>query len=217
MFSISPFLIWLTTMLVIILINPSLWISPNHYSNIISLFITTIIQQVDRTTIKNIKAFPIILTALFIILIVINLSGTIPYIFPFSSHLLFRLILGVPLWFRIIISRLVYNTPYFIASLLPAGAPIWLNPFLILVETLRIIVRPITLCFRLTANIRAGHVVITLIGNYLASALINTSLTTIFILLFIQSGYIAFEFGVALIQAYIFCLLLTLYRNDHPL
>lgn len=215
-YSISPLIIWINIFLILILVTPQLWITPNHYSNIMASFILIIIDQADRTNIKAIKTFPLILASLFFLLIIINLSGTIPYFFAFSSHLLFSLTLGLPLWLIIIISALSFNSLYVFASLLPAGAPLWLNPFLILVETLRILVRPVTLCFRLTANISAGHVVITLVGTYLASALLNLSISSILILIIIQSGYIIFEFGVAIIQAYIFCLLLSLYRNDHP-
>ena len=53
------------------------------------------------------------------------------------------------------------------AALLPIGAPAALNPFLVLIETVRIMARPVTLSVRLIANMRAGHIVLTLIGNYL--------------------------------------------------
>ncbi|MGL5139777.1 MAG: F0F1 ATP synthase subunit A, partial [Acinetobacter baumannii] len=49
-----------------------------------------------------------------------------------------------------------YNPRSVVAGLLPMGAPAPLNPFLVIIETVRILVRPITLSVRLTANIRAG-------------------------------------------------------------
>jgi len=75
-------------------------------------------------------------------------------------------------------------------------------------------VRPITLSVRLVANMSAGHIVLRLIGIYRSSYLFINSLSFL-VLLFIQVGYIIFEVGICLIQAYIFCLLLTLYADDH--
>ena len=74
--------------------------------------------------------------------------------------------------------------------------------------------RPLTLSFRLAANMTAGHIVLGLIGIYMASAMLTLS-KRILILIPLGIGYILFEFGICLIQAYIFCLLITLYRDDH--
>lgn len=83
-----------------------------------------------------------------------------------------------------------------------------------LIETVRIIVRPVTLSVRLVANIRAGHIVLRLIGIY-ASSYLFISLANFILLLLVQIFYIIFEIGICVIQAYIFCLLLTLYADDH--
>lgn len=102
------------------------------------------------------------------------------------------------------------------ASLLPAGAPAVINPFLILVETVRICVRPITLSVRLAANIGAGHIVIGLIGTYLRSAYFGFfGLFGFFVLIGVQIFYFFFEFGVGFIQRYIFVLLINLYADEH--
>ena len=68
---------------------------------------------------------------------------------------------------------------------------------------------------RLAANIRAGHIVLGLLGIYLSFSLFGFSVLSILALLFVQVGYFVFEVGICFIQAYIFCLLLTLYRDDH--
>lgn len=76
------------------------------------------------------------------------------------------------------------------------------------------LVRPITLSFRLAANIRAGHIVLGLIRIY-ASAAIISNIAAATILSITALGYILFEIAICLIQAYIFCLLLSLYANEH--
>jgi len=120
----------------------------------------------------------------------------------------------MPLWLAIILSTFAKSIQKSIAHLLPDGAPDWLNPFLVLIETTRVTVRPITLSFRLAANMRAGHIVLRLIGIYCATAWF-TSIIGLISLVLTTVGYILFEVAICLIQAYIFCLLLSLYSDDH--
>ena len=213
--SISPTLFWFISILSITLFQSSIWLVPNSIISA-SLSSTSIIfDQTKRTFGYNLKGMSSILAPLFSFLIMINLLGLLPYVFSYSSHLVFTLSFGLPLWLGLIISRILHAPTSFAAGLLPAGAPDWLNPFLVLVETLRTIVRPITLSFRLAANISAGHIVLGLIGIY-SSAALFASITSFFFLFSIQVLYIIFELGICLIQAYIFCLLITLYSEDHP-
>lgn len=215
-FNFSSITFWLLNFSIFLVIHPILWLRPSRGTWITSSFASIINEQANRTFAANIKGFASILRALFILIITLNLIGVLPYVFRTTSHLLFSLSLGFPIWARIIISGIVSSPSSAAAHLLPAGAPRWLNPFLVLVETLRILVRPVTLCFRLAANLRAGHVVIGLVGSYLSNAILSCNTISWALLMSVQTGYTIFEFGVSLIQAYIFCLLLSLYRDDHP-
>nr|YP_010274807.1 ATP synthase F0 subunit 6 [Chrysopetalum debile]UJV31484.1 ATP synthase F0 subunit 6 [Chrysopetalum debile] len=213
--SLSPLLFWSVSLLSISLTQSSLWVSPN--SLIWSLYSTSAIMfnQTKRTFGYNLKGIPSILAPLFSFIILINLLGLLPYVFSYSSHLIFTLSFGLPLWLGLIFSSITYAPTSFAAGLLPAGAPDWLNPFLVLVETLSNLVRPITLSFRLAANMSAGHIVLGLIGIYSSAALFLSFYSFLF-LFSIQVLYIIFELGICAIQAYIFCLLITLYSDDHP-
>lgn len=209
----SPLFIILNILLIISLQIP-FW-SPNYRLNILSTTFTyTIISQLNRTFSFHLKGLNELICPLFTTIILINLIGLIPYSFRTSSHLLFTLSLGLPLWIRIILSRLTKYPKIFIAHFLPDGAPDWLNPFLVLIETTRITVRPLTLSFRLAANMRAGHIVLRLLGIY-ASASLFRSIYTPILLISTSLGYILFEVAICIIQAYIFCLLLSLYSDDH--
>nr|QHT64914.1 ATP synthase subunit 6 [Arichlidon gathofi] len=214
--SFSPLLFWLITFGSIVLVQSSYWITQSNLFWLLTLPTFTMFDQTKRTFGFNLKGFTIIMTPLFIVLISINFMGLLPYVFSFSSHLLFTLSLGLPLWLSLIMSGLFHSPSSFAASLLPSGAPDWLNPFLVLIESISISVRPITLSFRLAANMSAGHIVLGLIGIYTSVALF-TSTSAFLLLASIQIGYLIFEMGICLIQAYIFCLLLTLYSDDHPL
>lgn len=209
-------LFWVLSIIILRLFIVRFWVIPNRNSIIVNLLIRFIFSQSSRTIGGQLKGFNSLLVSLFILIIIVNFVGLIPYIFSVSSHLVFRLSFGLPIWIRIIISRIIAYFSSFLAHLLPGGAPGWLNPFLVLVETVRIMVRPITLSFRLAANIRAGHIVLTLIGVYASRAFFN-SILNFSILIIIQLFYIIFEIGICLIQSYIFCLLASLYSDDHPL
>lgn len=213
-YSLTSTPIWLINFIFIFIVTSSYWATPNRLSTSIVSIISILYFQASRTTGLIIKSFPRILRTLFIIIIVINLHGLIPYRFSITRHLIFTIRIGLVIWFAILLSSITFKPVNFIGRLLPGGAPDWLNPFLALIETTRILVRPITLSFRLAANIRAGHIVLRLIGIYTASAII-TSIQTSTILLITQTGYILFEVGICLVQAYIFTLLLTLYADDH--
>jgi F-type H+-transporting ATPase subunit a len=83
-------------------------------------------------------------------------------------------------------------------------------PFMVVIETIRNIIRPLTLAVRLMANMVAGHLLITLLGNQttLASGLIFLSLILTQIIL------LTLESAVAIIQSYVFAVLSTLYARE---
>ena len=209
-------LIWFFSLATILLFSSWYWVTSPRWRTIIIIFKDTVTSQIFRSFGLNLGGFINVVTALFLFLIFINLRGMIPYVFSPTRHLAVSLSLGLPFWLRLIVSAVFFDPRAVVAGLLPIGAPAALNPFLVIVETVRIMVRPITLSVRLAANISAGHIVLTLVGNYLTARIfISSVFSTLFIIL-IQVFYTIFEFGISLIQAYIFCLLITLYSDEHP-
>ena len=214
-FNFSSTLFWSINFITVALIHPMFWAGPSHTSWALSLPLRIINEQRARTSTSHLKGLTSLLVALYILITIINFLGVLPYVFRTSSHLIFTFSFGLPLWLRLILSRASFSPSTTLAALLPGGAPAWLNPFLILIETVSTIVRPITLSVRLAANIRAGHIVLTLIGVYFIFALLSLNFTSTLFLFLIQAGYTVFELGICVIQAYIFCLLLSLYTDDH--
>lgn len=209
-------LMWGFSLTRILIFSSSYWISGPRYDAVIKIFKETVSSQIFRSFGLNMGGFINLLSALFLFLIFINLRGLIPYVFSSTRHLAVSLSLGLPLWLSLIVSAVFFSPSSVVAGLLPIGAPAPLNPFLVIIETVRILVRPITLSVRLTANISAGHIVLTLIGNYLTASFFMSSIFSMLILVGIQVFYTIFEFGISIIQAYIFCLLITLYSDEHP-
>uniref|UniRef100_UPI0030FF197B ATP synthase F0 subunit 6 n=1 Tax=Struwela camposi TaxID=2859449 RepID=UPI0030FF197B len=215
LFNIFPSpIFWFSNMFLVMVISTSFWQTHHQISTLIYMPKAFMTSQTSRTKGSNMKAFHGVITALFLSLIAINLTGLTPYVFSISSHLFFTLSLALPIWLALIMSSITYSPSRFLGGLLPGGAPDWLNPFLVIVESLSILVRPITLSFRLAANMSAGHIVLALIGIYGSAAIFSSSYSMIS-LISIQTFYILFEIAICLIQAYIFCLLITLYSDDH--
>nr|YP_010869761.1 ATP synthase F0 subunit 6 [Dendrobaena veneta]WGU49269.1 ATP synthase F0 subunit 6 [Dendrobaena veneta] len=198
----------------ILMIQSSFWLMNSRPVSLKSPIKTTMFTQLSRTTSSSLKGLSSYLSSIFILIIAVNLMGLIPYTFSTSSHLIFTLTLGLPIWLSLILSSFTHSPKKSIAHFLPDGAPDWLNPFLVLIETTSVLVRPLTLSFRLAANMSAGHIVLSLMGIYCASAWFTNINATIMLIL-TSLGYILFEVAICLIQAYIFCLLLSLYSDDH--
>ena len=83
-------------------------------------------------------------------------------------------------------------------------------PFIVLIETVRNVIRPGTLAVRLAANMIAGHLLLVLLGNQGPS--ITFSLLRI--LLVTQILLLTLERAVAVIQSYVFAVLATLYSRE---
>jgi len=96
------------------------------------------------------------------------------------------------------------------AHLVPQGTPSALISFIVIIETISNTIRPGTLAVRLSANIIAGHLLLTLLGNQTAAAnnLILASLIST------QIALLVLETAVAIIQAYVFLVLTSLYLSE---
>merc|ERR1719371_117484 len=136
--------------------------------------------------------------------------GLAPYIFTRSSHISFTLTLAMP----ILIGRIVFSIKNqynrLFAHLVPSGTPVALIPVIVIIETVRNVIRPGTLSIRLAANIVAGHLLLTLLGSQgpAPRGLVIIGLIVSLILL------LCLELAVACIQAYVFTILRSLYLNE---
>lgn len=151
-----------------------------------------------------------IFISLFTFILFNNFLGLFPYIFTSTSHITITLSLALPLWLSFILFGWINNTKHIFAHLVPQGTPPVLIPFIVLIETISNVIRPGTLAVRLSANIIAGHLLLTLLGNT------GNSLSIIFIsvLIITQLLLLILESAVAIIQAYVFTILRTLYSRE---
>nr|YP_009115361.1 ATP synthase F0 subunit 6 [Episoriculus caudatus]AJA37974.1 ATP synthase F0 subunit 6 [Episoriculus caudatus] len=143
-----------------------------------------------------------------------NLLGLLPHSFTPTTQLSMNLGMAIPLWAGAVITGFRHKTKASLAHFLPQGTPLPLIPMLIIIETISLFIQPMALAVRLTANITAGHLLIHLIGGA-TLVLMSISPVTAFITFIILVMLTILEFAVALIQAYVFTLLVSLYLHDN--
>nr|WPM97895.1 ATP synthase F0 subunit 6 [Maurolicus muelleri] len=155
-----------------------------------------------------------LLTSLMLFLISLNMLGLLPYTFTPTTQLSLNLGLAVPLWLATVIIGMRNQPTAALGHLLPEGTPTLLIPVLIIIETISLFIRPLALGVRLTANLTAGHLLIGLISTAavvllpLMPAVAILTTTVLFLLTLL-------EVAVAMIQAYVFVLLLSLYLQEN--
>nr|AFN01470.1 ATP synthase F0 subunit 6 [Canis lupus familiaris]AFN01626.1 ATP synthase F0 subunit 6 [Canis lupus familiaris]AHA52638.1 ATP synthase F0 subunit 6 [Canis lupus familiaris]AWW03064.1 ATP synthase F0 subunit 6 [Canis lupus dingo]WCJ53120.1 ATP synthase F0 subunit 6 [Canis lupus dingo] len=160
------------------------------------------------------QTWALMLMSLILFISSTNLLGLLPHSFTPTTQLSMNLGMAIPLWAGTVITGFRYKTKASLAHFLPQGTPLPLIPMLVVIETISLLIQPMALAVRLTANITAGHLLIHLIGGA-TLALINISATTAFITFIILILLTILEFAVALIQAYVFTLLVSLYLHDN--
>lgn len=202
---------WLRTFIGLIIIPYSYWFLPNRFNILWNKILLTLHKEFKTLlgpSRQNGCSF--IFISLFSIILFNNFLGLFPYIFTSTSHLTLTLTLALPLWISFIIYGWLNHTQHIFAHLVPQGTPRVLIPFIVCIETIRNIIRPGTLAVRLTANIIAGHLLLTLIGNTGNSL----SLILVNLLLISQVALLMLESAVSIIQSYVFAVLSTLYSRE---
>nr|YP_009988283.1 ATP synthase F0 subunit 6 [Diopsittaca nobilis]QNM38641.1 ATP synthase F0 subunit 6 [Diopsittaca nobilis] len=189
------------------------WIT-NRLSTLQLWAINMITKQLMTPLSKPGHKWSIILTSLMMLLLTINLLGLLPYTFTPTTQLSMNMALAFPLWLATLLTGLRNQPTTSLGHLLPEGTPTPLIPALIMIETISLLIRPLALGVRLTANLTAGHLLIQLISTAtitLLPIMPAVSIITAMVLLLLT----ILEVAVAMIQAYVFVLLLSLYLQEN--
>nr|ADA58058.1 ATP synthase F0 subunit 6 [Harpyhaliaetus solitarius] len=216
----SPHLLGIPLILISMLFPTLLLPSPtnrwvtNRLSTLQLWLIHLITKQLMLPLNKKGHKWALVLTSLMLLLLTLNLLGLLPYTFTPTTQLSMNMALAFPLWLATLLTGLRNQPTTSLGHLLPEGTPTPLIPALILIETISLLIRPLALSVRLTANLTAGHLLIQLISTATTTLLpilpTVSALTTLILLLLT-----ILEVAVAMIQAYVFVLLLSLYLQEN--
>nr|UQJ78976.1 ATP synthase F0 subunit 6 [Rasbora dusonensis] len=156
----------------------------------------------------------LLFTSLILYLMSMNLLGLLPYTFTPTTQLSMNMGFAVPLWLATVDLGMLNQPTSSLGHLLPEGTPTPLIPVLVIIETISLLIRPLALGVRLTANLTAGHLLIQLISTAVF-VLLSLSPTVASLTATVLVMLTLLEIAVAMIQAYVFILLLSLYLQEN--
>ncbi len=195
----------------------SYFIVPNRWQSVIEIIYKLILSLVtdnikDK---KNQHFFPLVFS-IFFLLLSINLIGLIPYSFTLTSHLIVTLTLSLSIFIGINIICVRLHGINFFSLFLPAGTSVVLAFLLVPIELISYIFKPISLSIRLFANMMAGHTLLKVIAGFAFTLMGNVGVLFLlhYIPLLILIPLFGLELGVALIQSFVFSILICIYLND---
>jgi F-type H+-transporting ATPase subunit a len=165
--------------------------------------------MLDETNGKKGRPYFPFIFSLFIFVLMGNLLGMFPFCFTFTSQLVVTFALASLVFIVVTIVGILKHRGKFLSIFFPDGAPLFMAPVLIPIELLSYLSRPVSLSVRLFANMMAGHTMLKVFAGFTVSlglwgifpVAMNVLLT-------------AFEFLVAVLQAYVFTILTCLYFHD---
>nr|YP_010352973.1 ATP synthase F0 subunit 6 [Tropostreptus austerus]UOF70456.1 ATP synthase F0 subunit 6 [Tropostreptus austerus] len=202
---------WISISLVFIMIPVVYWLAPTRSSTFFNL-ITSTLKKEFSTLLgpTNFLGSTTMIMSLFLFILLNNSMGLFPYIFTATSHPMLTVTLALPLWVALMLYGWINHTLHMLAHLVPQGTPPALTVFMVCIESISNLIRPLTLSVRLAANMIAGHLLMTLLGNQGPAS----SMTILPIIIMTQIALIVLESAVAMIQAYVFAVLSTLYISE---
>jgi F-type H+-transporting ATPase subunit a len=140
----------------------------------------------------------------------------IPYCFTVTSHIIITFGFGMATFIGINIIAFREHGLHFLSFFVPKEAPAALVPFLVLIEFISYIFRVLSLSIRLFANMMAGHTLLKILAGFGWAML---SAGGIFYILSLFPVLVVFlliglELGIAILQAYVWTVLVCIYLND---
>nr|QGN74704.1 ATP synthase F0 subunit 6 [Balaena mysticetus]UAA82264.1 ATP synthase F0 subunit 6 [Balaena mysticetus]UAA82407.1 ATP synthase F0 subunit 6 [Balaena mysticetus] len=215
----APVMVGIPITTLIIILPSILFPTPNRLINNRMISIQQWLTKLTSKQLMNThspkgQTWSLMLISLFLFIASTNLLGMLPHSFTPTTQLSMNVGMAIPLWAGTIFTGFRNKTKMSLAHLLPQGTPTFLIPMLVIIETISLFIQPVALAVRLTANITAGHLLMHLIGEA-TLALMDISLFTTLITFTILTLLTILEFAVALIQAYVFTLLVSLYLHDN--
>ena len=169
---------------------------------------------------EGMRFFPLVFS-LFMLILVSNLVGIIPYTFTISSQIIVTATLALLVFFTVLIYGFYRNGLKFFRIFVPRGIPLYILPLVVAIEIVSFFTRPLSHSVRLFANMLAGHITLKVFAGFVA--LLGTSLGAIgwiggTLPLAMTVALTALELLVAFLQAYVFAILTCIYLNDaiHP-
>ncbi|MEI6485589.1 MAG: F0F1 ATP synthase subunit A [Sphingomonadales bacterium] len=156
--------------------------------------------------------------SVFIFVLACNLLGMVPFVGAFTptSHIAVTFALAMIVFVLVVGVGFARHGLHFFSLFLPEGTPLFVAPLVAAIEFLSFLSRPFTLAIRLFANMTAGHVLMKVFGGFVVSLGAFEALPVVLgiVPLTVNVALTALELLIAVVQAYVFALLASIYLND---
>jgi F-type H+-transporting ATPase subunit a len=163
----------------------------------------------DNVGTAGMKYFPFIFS-LFMFILFCNLMGMIPFTFTVTSHIIVTFAMALVVFIGVTIIGFTRHGLHYLKLFVPAGVPMALLPLLVVIEVLSYLIRPVSLSVRLFANMTAGHTMLFVFGWFVVMlGVLGGWAPLVFVV-----ALTGLEFGIAVLQAYVFTILTCIYLND---
>jgi|688.fasta_scaffold02062_9 ATP synthase subunit 6 len=189
---------------------------PSFLQNFLEIFVLNFVSSYKNILIyKNIYFYFNIIIVSILFIFNSNILGLIPFTYTITAQIFITLNVSLLLFISFNFMGILKYKLDFIQIILPSGLTLALNFLLIPIELISYLFRPISLAIRLFANIMAGHTLLKVICSFIYKFFnmeFNLIISIIpFFILFILYGL---ELFVALIQAYVFFILICIFLKD---
>jgi F-type H+-transporting ATPase subunit a len=191
---------------------------PNRAQAAVEYIYDFVRKMLDENVGPEGRRYAPLIFSLFIFVLACNLLGLIPWVGAFTptSHISVTLGLATLVFVIVCIVGFARHGLHFFSLFWPKGTNIFLGAFVFVIEFLSFLSRPFTLAIRLFANMTAGHVLLKVFGTFVVSLGSFGALPYVFgiLPLGVNVALSALEVLIAVVQAYVFALLASLYLND---
>nr|YP_010879016.1 ATP synthase F0 subunit 6 [Batracomorphus nigromarginattus]WHE42668.1 ATP synthase F0 subunit 6 [Batracomorphus nigromarginattus] len=191
---------WISTIMFILIIPKKFWKKNNMNQNLMNKIFKKLNDEIKMNTMY--KSIKLIMMSMIMLILTNNMMGILPYVFTSTSQINFAMSLSLPMWTSYMMFGWKKNTKLMLTNMLPKNTPLLIMPLMIMIEFSSNLIRPASLAIRLSANMIAGHLMMSLLGE--------KSIMLIMMMMILMM----FEMAVAVIQSYVFTTLMTLYSSE---
>lgn len=209
----SYILLLLTILFLFLPIINNLVLIPNNWQIFLENLYSFIINILDTQVGKEAQRFFPYVFVVFLFILTSNMLGMTLFSFTLTSHIMVTFTLGVSSFIGLTILGFFLQKLSFLNLFLPKGIPAALIPILVVVEIISYTSRALSLSIRLFANLMSGHTLLHILA-FFSSKLFKVKYLIGLLSFLLILAIVVLEFCIAILQAYVFTILICIYLND---
>lgn len=187
-------------------------IVPGRWQNVAEMLYEFVAGMANENLHADARKFFPFVFSLFMVVLMGNVLGLLPYSFTYTSHIAVTGALALLVFFISTAVGIARHGLHFFSAFAPPGLPILMYLLIVPIEIISFLSRPISLSVRLFANMTAGHTMLKVFAGFSVS-LIGVTFGAVlgFLPVIVNIALLGLELMIAFIQAYVFTVLTCIY------